>query len=162
MIAAAGAAVGAVEIEGLGGQPGQAGIVIQRLQLRALLGEAGGRREIDLDDPRIGSDRRELQARVRRWTVTLHDQRTTHRRSGLLHPGYQVDEVLHRIGGRQEDIERPVPDLGDQRSGRVGLGVFHDGVLRAHAGGQIVAGRQQVGLEGSPRRMPADRVQRQP
>lgn len=54
VVAAAGAAVGAVDVERLGGQPREPGLRVQRFQLPALLVEAGGRRDVDLDDPGSG------------------------------------------------------------------------------------------------------------
>ena len=134
MVAAAGAPVGAVEVEGLGRKPGQARVVVEGLQLCGLLGEACRRGEVDLDDAGIRRDGGELQAGIRWRTVALHDQRAAHRRCGRLQPSDQIDEVVHRIGGRQEDVQRPVADLGDQCGGGVGLGVLHEGVIGRGAG----------------------------
>ena len=65
MVAAAGAAVGSVDVERLGGQSSQSGLRVQRLQLRALLGElAPAVQGMDLE----GLGLEELQKRLARLT----------------------------------------------------------------------------------------------
>ena len=57
MVSAAGSAVSAVDLEGLGRQPRLAGLLVERLELFALLGEACGGCHVDLDHPGVGRDR---------------------------------------------------------------------------------------------------------
>ena len=44
--------------------------------------------------------------------------------AAALDPGDQVDEVLELLGGRQEDVEQAIADLGDHRRRRNSLGVL--------------------------------------
>ena len=57
VVSAAGSAVSAVDLEGLGRQPRLAGLLVERLELFALLGEARGGCHVDLDHPGVGRDR---------------------------------------------------------------------------------------------------------
>ena len=118
VVAAAGAAVRAVDVEGLGRQPRQPGLLVEGFQLLALLGEAGRGGDVDLDDARVGGDAHRLQPRVGRRPVAFDDDRAVGLRGGRLHAADQVDEVLQHLGGRQVDVEQPVANLGDQRRGR--------------------------------------------
>ena len=93
--------------------------------------------------------------------VALDHHRAADPRSRVVDPRDQVDEVLERLGGRHEDVEQPVADLGDHRGGRRGL-VVVDLAPSARRRVQLVADRGRVGVEPRPRRLPADRVQRQP
>ena len=57
VVSAAGSTVGAVDLEGLGRQPRLARLLVERLELFALLGEARGGCHVDLDHPWVGRDR---------------------------------------------------------------------------------------------------------
>jgi hypothetical protein len=163
VVAAAGTAVCAVEVEGLGRQSGLSGLLVQGFELFSLLGETGGRCDVDLDDARVGGDRHRRQTRIGRWPVALHDQRASDLGRRGLQTGDQVDEVLEFVRRRQEDVEHPVADLGDHRGdgGAFGLldlrlGLDLDG---AH---QLSTGRGGIGGVRCRRRPPADGIQRKP
>ena len=149
VVAAAGAAVAAVELERLGRKAGQPGLLIQGFQLPALLGETGGGRDVDLDDTGVGGDRRRRQPRVRRWFVAFDDDRAADLRRRGVHPADQVDEVFQRLGRRHENVEQPAANLGDHRGGR--RGVESSVVLQPRLGRrrvQLVADGGRVGDEG--------------
>ena len=150
VVAAAGSAVGAVDVERLGGQPGLPGFVVERVELVALLGEARRRSDVDLDDPGVGGDRHRREPRIRRRAVALDHQRAADRGRRGLDSGDQVDEVLQFVGGRQEYVQQPVPDLGDQsryRCGLLVLGIRDDDGIGFVIGGQAAAACQRVGVD---------------
>ncbi len=161
MVAAAGAAVRAVDVERLRRQAGQPGLLVQGLQQLPLLVEACGGRHVDLDDAGVGGDRGRAQPGVRRRAVPLDHHRVVGLRRRRLDPGDQVEEVFERLGGRQEDVQQTVADLGDQGRRRGAVGVC-DHRVAGLVGRQRVRDGQGIGLERRPRRLPADRVQRQP
>ena len=101
-------------------KPGQPGLLVERLQLLALLGETGGGCDVDLDHPGVRGDRRRLQPWIGRRFVAFDHHRAADLRGRGLEPGNEVDEVFQRLGGRQEDVEQPVADLGDHRGDRRG------------------------------------------
>ena len=161
VVAAAGAAVGAVDVERLGGQPGLAGLLVERLQLLALLGESGGRRHVDLDDAGVRGDRHRLAAAGPTAGRSPRSPPGSRPWRRGLHPGDQVDEVFELLGGRQEDVQQPVANLGDHRGGgRVSASSTAASAVSASAS----PGRRASGsaVERWARRAPADRVQRQP
>ena len=162
MVTAAGATVGAVEVERLGRQPRQPGVGVQRLQLLVLLGETGGGCDVDLDDPRVGGDRQRLQPAVRRRAVAFDDDGAAHRGRGSLDPGDQVDEILQRVGRRHEHVQQTIPDLRDDGGDRRRLGVLHNRLGRLRIDVEFTAGRQWISVEPLTRRAPTDGVQRQP
>ena len=132
MVTAAGAAVSAVEVEGLGRQSRQSGLLVQRLQLLVLFGEAFGRGDVDLDDSRVGGDRQRLQPAVRRRTVALDDDSAARRGRGGLDPRDQVDEIIRGVGRRHEYEQQTVSDLGDDSRGGRRVGVLDNrlGLIR--------------------------------
>ncbi len=115
VVAAPGTAVGAVDVERLSAQPRQPGLLVEGFQLRLLRGEAGRRRDVDFDDTGVGGDAHRLQPRIGRWPIAFDNDRAVDLRRGGLDPGDEVDEVLQRFGGRHEDVEQAVADLGDHR-----------------------------------------------
>ncbi len=104
VVAAAGTAVGAVEVKSLGAQAREPGLLVEGFQLRLLLGETCGGRDVDLDDTRVGSDGHRRQPRVRRRPIALDHHRAVGLGRGGLDAGDEVDEVLQRFGGRHENI----------------------------------------------------------
>ena len=162
VVATAGAAMGAVHVERLRRQSDQTGLFVEGFQLLLLLGEAGRRRHVDLDDAGVGRDAHRRDSRIRRRPVALGDDRAVGLGRGLLDAANQVDEVLQLLGGRQVDVEQSVPDLGHHRRRRHCVGVLDDRIVGIGIDGQAPPRRQWVGLVGRWRRLPADRVQGQP
>ena len=162
VVTAAGAAVRAVDVERLGRKPGQPGLLVEGFQLLTLFREAGGRRDVDLDDPGVGGDRHRRQPRVRRGTVALDHYRAVDLGDRGLDSGRQVDEMFERLGGRQEDVQQPAANFGDQGGRRCGFGVLDLRLQRAGLRRQRPPDRHRVEVERHARRPPADRIQRQP
>ena len=166
VVAAARAAVGAVDVERLCRQSGQPRFPVQRFQHLLLVNEARRRRDVDLDDAGVGGDGHRRQARVGRWSVALDDNRTVGLGGGGLDPADQVDEMFQFLGGRHVDVEQPIADLGHHRGGGRRIGILdHRGLrldVRLGIAGQVAPAGQRVGIVRRSRRMPTDRVQRQP
>ena len=130
VVAAARAAVGAVDVERLCGKPSQSGFSVQRFQHLLLVNEARRRRDVDLDDAGVGGDGHRRQARVGRWSVALDDNRTVGLGGGGLDPADQVDEMFQFLGGRHVDVEQPIADLGHHRGGGRRIGILDHRGLR--------------------------------
>ena len=116
-----------------------------------------------------------MQPRICRRAVALDHQRAADVGRRGLDPPDQLDEVFQFLGGRHENIEQALPDLGHQRGPRHGVVVFdHSAVVCLVCpvcllrGGRCVAGRQRgpgvdrIGIQSHRWRFPADRVQWQP
>ena len=167
MVAAAGAAVGAVDVEGLGATAARlAGLLVERLELLALLGEARRRRDVDLDDAGVGRDRHRRQPGVRRRPVALDD----HRAVSIAAAAASIRVIRSTkwssssVGGRKTysspsrtsatiAVVRRRVVRRRRRPASIGFGF----------GPQSAPGRP-ADRPGTvvPRRVPADRVQRQP
>ena len=123
VVAAAGAGVEAVEVELLGGQPGLAGLVVQRGGEVALLGPAGRGLHVDLDDAGVGRDDELGQPRVGRRAVALEHDRAADLAGGDLDQAQQVGVVVEPVGRRQEHVDVAVAGLEGQRGRAGALGV---------------------------------------
>ena len=164
VVAAAGAAVGAVDVERLGGQPRQPGLLVERLQLLLLLGEARRRRHVDLDDTGIGRDGHRREPRVRRRSVALDHHRAVDLGRRGLDAGDQIDEVLQSSVGGRIHVQQAVADLGHHGGRRAARRPprrrrRRRPVRRGSAHRGAPAGRLVRSVRGG---LPADRVQRQP
>ncbi len=68
--------------------------------------------------------------------------------------------MFQRLGGRHEDVQQPVPNLGDHRRRRRGVVVLEHRVVRLRR--QRVAHGKGIDVEPRAWRLPADGIQRQP
>ncbi len=116
--------------------------------------------------PGSGVTRHRHQARVGGWAVALDHHRAVHLGGGRLEPGDEVDEVLEFFCGRQEYVQEAIADLCHHRGGGHAVGFLHGCDVVVGFGSWRVDQRapapQWVGVERRARRMPADRVERQP
>ncbi len=147
VVAAAGAAMRAVDVERLGGQPRQPRLLVERFQLLLLLREAGRRRDVDLDDARVGGDRHRADPWIRRRSVAFEHHGAVDLDGGDFDAADQVDEMFQFLGRRHVDVEQPVTDLGDHRGGGRGVGVLDHGGLCLGFDGQGAAAGQRVGVD---------------
>ena len=165
VVAAAGAAVAAVEVEALGTEFHVPGMLVERLEQVGLFGETGGRLDVDLDDAGVGGDGQRGQAGVAGRAVALDDHRRLRGRRGILeHPDHR-QVLLQRRRRRQEHVQHITTYLRDERGARQELarvGALHDvpdGA--AHIVGQIRPAHRRIGLEDGGGRSPGQRVERQ-
>ena len=159
VVPAAGALVGAVEVELLGGEADGAGVLVQREGEVALLGPRRRRLHVDLDHPGVGGDRQLGEPRVRRRAVALEHELLPGVDRGQLDDVEQVGVALELLRRRQEDEDVPVALL-DRESGR-GSAVRADHGDARDAGVKRRAGLEVRRLAGPLRVLPRDGVQRQ-
>ncbi len=110
--------------------------LVEGFQLLPLLGEAGRRRDVDLDDTGVGRDAHRRDSRIRRWPVALEDDGAIGLGRRGLQSVNQVDEVLGLIGRRQINVKKAIANLGHDRGGRHGVGVHDIRVVCAGFDGQ--------------------------
>ena len=104
----------------------------------------------------------DVQPWVRRRSVALDHHRAVDLGRRGFDSADQVDEMFERLGGRHEDVQQAVANLGDHGGRRRGFVVLDHRVHRAGLRRQAPARRSSGRGQRRPRRLPADRIQRQP
>ncbi len=165
VVAAAGAAVAAVDGERLGAEPALPGLLVQRGGDRDLLVPAGQRLDVDLDDAGVGGDRQGLQPRVVRRAVALQHHRRRRCRGGRVRqpPTSSTHGSSSSTGGRNT-YSSPSRTSATSAVGRRAVGGDDDGprLRRPAATGSGGLAASGSGSRLRFRRLPGDRVQRQP
>ena len=138
--------------------------LVEGFELVALLGEARGRRDVDLDDAGVGRDGHRRAAgrpAAGRSPSTTSGQSTL--AAAASRRVTRSTKCSSSSVGRQEYVEQAVADLGDHRGDRCTPSASSTSASSGSASAQqAAAARQRVGGMRRPRRPPADRVQRQP
>src|SRR4030095_8425866 len=73
------------------------------------------RMNIDLDDPRVGSDAKKLEARIARRLIAFKENRLAHCFSGGFDGGDELEIIFQGVDRRHEDIEDAVSRLNAHR-----------------------------------------------
>ena len=116
MVAAAGAAVPAVQHEFLCAQPRQSCLLVEDLRVGDQVAPGSGRVHVDLDDARVGGHLDALEPVVVGCFVAFEHHGRTGLPGGSLDGGDEVEPVLEMGQGRQEQVQDAVAWFGAEGS----------------------------------------------
>ena len=149
VIAAPGARVGSVELEGLGPEAGQAGLAVDRVGDVDEFVPCRGRLHVHFQHPGVGSDDEVLHTGIARNAVALQHHRKLQSARGAFDDVEKGDAVFELGQRRQEDEDVPTSGLYRQGRGRCLLNGDDVGRLDRRRGGRVRGRRARRGKGGA-------------
>src|SRR6266511_71714 len=115
VVAAASAGMAPVEHEFFRCETGLARGGVKKTRSFSQLVPARRQINIDLDDPRVGSDAKKLEARVARRLIAFEQDRLVHCFGGGFDGGDELEIIFQGVDWRHEDIENAASRLNAHR-----------------------------------------------